>query len=177
MHRLFVAIEPPPVVKAVLLDAIGGVAGARWQDEAQLHLTLRFIGEVDRHQANDIAAALSGLHHPPFEIAVSGVGTFDTRGLIHTLWAGVTPHDALTTLHNKVNRTLATVGIPPDPRAYAPHITLARLNRSTGPLDGFLAEHAGLATVPFRVESVCLYESQLTRDGAVYEIVERARLG
>ncbi len=177
MHRLFVAIEPPPAIKAVLLDAIGGVAGARWQDEAQLHLTLRFIGEVDRHQANDIAAALERLHHPPFDIAVSGVGTFDTRGLIHTLWAGVTPHDALTTLHNKVNRTLRTVGIPPDPRAYAPHITLARLNRSTGPLDGFLTQHAGLTTVPFRVESVCLYESQLTRDGAVYEIVERARLG
>lgn len=173
MHRLFVAIEPPPEIKAVLLGTMGGIAGARWQDEAQLHLTLRFIGEVDRHQANDIAAALQTLRYPPFDIAISGVGTFDTRGLIHTLWAGVTPHDALTTLHNKVNRTLRTVGIPPDPRAYAPHITLARLNRSTGPLDGFLTQHAGLATAPFRVGDACLYESQLTADGAVYDIVER----
>ena len=177
MHRLFVAIEPPPEIKAVLLGAMGGIAGARWQGEAQLHLTLRFIGEVDRHQANDIAAALQALHHPPFDIAVSGVGTFDTRGLVHTLWAGVTPHDALTALHNKVNRTLRTVGIPPDPRAYAPHITLARLNRSTGPLDWFLTQHAGLTTPPFRVANTCLYESQLTADGAMYEILDRVRLG
>lgn len=177
MHRLFVAIEPPPDIKAMLLAAMGGVAGARWQDEAQLHLTLRFIGEVGRDQANDIAMALASLHHPAFDVAISGVGTFDTRGQVHTLWAGATPQDALTTLHKKVNRTLQKVGIPPDPRAYAPHITLARLNRSTGPLDGFLTQHAGLTTPMFRVENICLYESQLTGDGAVYEIVERVRLG
>ena len=177
MHRLFVAIDPPDAAKAVLLGAMGGIAGARWQDETQLHLTLRFIGEVGRHQANDIAAALAGLHHPPFEIAVSGVGTFDTRGQVHTLWAGVSPHDPLHALHKKVERTLTTAGIAADRRAYAPHITLARLNRSTGPLDGFVARHAGLTTPPFRVESVCLYESNLTADGAVYDIVERVRLG
>ena len=177
MHRLFVAIEPPEAVRATLLAAMGGVAGARWQDDSQLHLTVRFIGEVDRHQANDIAAALSGLRHPPFEIAVSGVGTFDTLGQVHTLWAGVTPHEPLRALHKKVERALTIAGVAADRRAYAPHITLARLNRSTGPLDGFVAQHAGLTTPPFRVESVCLYESNLTADGAVYDIVERVRLG
>ncbi len=177
MHRLFVAIDPPHAVKALLLAAMGGIAGARWQDEAQLHLTLRFIGEVDRHQANDIAAALASLHHPSFDIAVSGVGTFDTRGQLHTLWAGVTSHDALHALHKKVERALTAASVPPDRRADAPHITLARLNRSTGPLDGFLAQQAGLATPPFRVDTICLYESSLTADGAVYEVIERYPLG
>ena len=66
---------------------MGGIAGARWQDDDQLHLTLRFIGEVDRHVATDVAAALGSVRHPPFELAVSGVGTFDRKGRIDTLWA------------------------------------------------------------------------------------------
>lgn len=176
MHRLFVAIDPPGDIKTVLLATMGGIAGVRWQTEAQLHLTLRFIGEVDRHQANDIVAALRTLHHPPFDIAVSGAGTFDTRGQIHTLWAGLTPKHALTALYGKVNRLLREVGIPADPRAYTPHITLARLNRSTGPLDEFLQRHAGLTTAPFRVTEIKLYESQLTAEGANYRIVEQFRI-
>ena len=57
MHRLFVALRPPVPVRDHLLDLMHGVEGARWQSDDQLHLTLRFIGEVDRHQASDIAAA------------------------------------------------------------------------------------------------------------------------
>ena len=62
MHRLFVAIRPPAEIRRALTALMGGVAGARWQDDDQLHLTLRFIGEVDHHRAEDIAAALGGLH-------------------------------------------------------------------------------------------------------------------
>ena len=58
MRRLFVAIRPPAPIRALLLDAMGGIGGARWQSDDQLHLTLRFIGEVDRHLAGDIHAAL-----------------------------------------------------------------------------------------------------------------------
>ncbi|MEC7933242.1 MAG: 2'-5' RNA ligase family protein, partial [Pseudomonadota bacterium] len=59
MHRLFVAIRPPAAIRSLLLSLSGGVEGARWQDDTQLHLTLRFIGEVDRHRANDIADLLA----------------------------------------------------------------------------------------------------------------------
>ena len=68
MHRLFVALRPPPAIRARLLAAMGGVPGARWQDDDQLHLTLRFIGEVDRPVAEDIAAALGTIHAPPLDI-------------------------------------------------------------------------------------------------------------
>ena len=74
MHRLFVAIRPPAAIRAILLGAMGGISGARWQDEDQLHLTLRFIGEVDRHRADDVHAALGAVHQAPFEIALSGIG-------------------------------------------------------------------------------------------------------
>src|SRR3546814_13338186 len=89
MHRLFVAIRPPRPVRELLLDVMGGVRGARWQSDDQLHLTLRFIGEVDRHLAEDLHAALGAIHHPRFEIALSGIGSFERRGQPETLWAGV----------------------------------------------------------------------------------------
>ena len=173
MHRLFVGIDPPPAIKDRLLDLMGGVAGARWQTEAQLHLTLRFIGEVDRHQANDLAAALESLHHPRFELALSGAGAFDRRGRVSALWAGVTPHEPVHVLHKKVDQAVARAGLPPDTRAYLPHITLARFGRDAGTLDGFVDRHGGLSSPPFAVDDFCLYESQLTSDGSVYTIVER----
>jgi 2'-5' RNA ligase len=94
MHRLFVAIRPPQFILDQLLDMMGGVQNARWQDEEQLHLTLRFIGEVDRHQAEDVAAALGAVRSHPFEISLSGVGSFSKRGK-GTLWAGIGPQDSL----------------------------------------------------------------------------------
>ena len=60
MHRLFVALRLPPTTRSLLLAAMGGISGARWQSEDQLHLTLRFIGEVDRHLARDVHAAEPG---------------------------------------------------------------------------------------------------------------------
>ena len=150
---------------------MGGIAGARWQDDAQLHLTLRFIGEVDRHQAGDIAAALASIRHPPFEIALDGVGSFGKHGK-GALWAGVTPHGDLKTLHKKVDQACLRAGIAPDSRAYHPHITLARLGRGAGPIEPFIARWAGLSSNAFPVDSLCLYESRLGSEGASYSIAE-----
>ena len=177
MHRLFVAIRPPAAIRAILLGAMGGISGARWQSEDQLHLTLRFIGEVDRHRAGDVHAALGAVHHAPFEIALSGIGAFERRGQAETVWAGVSPHEPLKALHNKVDTALSRVGVPPDERAYLPHITLARLKRSSGHVGNLLEEAGGLTSPTFAVSDFALFESTLTPDGAVYSIVERYPLG
>jgi 2'-5' RNA ligase len=176
MHRLFVAIRPPEPIRDSLLDLMEGVAGARWQDEEQLHLTLRFIGEADRHVAEDVHAALGSLHHPPFDLRLSGVGMFDRRGVPSTLWAGVAPAEPVRTLHNKVDQAIARVGLEPEHRAFHPHITLARLGRGSGPVDAFLAKSGALTSAPFHVDSIALYESRLSPDGAQYEELERYRL-
>jgi 2'-5' RNA ligase len=172
MHRLFVAIRPPRPVRARLLAAMGGVSGARWQSDEQLHLTLRFIGEVDRHRAQDLHAALGGIHHPRFEIALNGVDAFERRGEPVTIWAGVAPHEPLKALHNKIDQACLRVGIEPDHRAYLPHITLARLGRGAR-VSGLLEQSGGLSSDRFSVDSFCLYESRLTPEGANYTIVER----
>jgi 2'-5' RNA ligase len=137
---------------------------------------LRFLGEVDRHRAGDIHAALGTIHHPTFEIALSGIGAFDRRGRPEAVWAGVAPHAPLKALHRRVDAALLRVGIEPDERAYLPHITLARLNRSSGPVGNLLEQAGGLASPPFTVDGFALFASTLTPGGAVYTIVERYAL-
>jgi 2'-5' RNA ligase len=176
MHRLFVALRPPAAIRARLLGLMCGVEGARWQDDDQLHLTLRFIGEADRHVAGDIAAALERVTAPPVTLTLSGVGTFDRRGRVDTLWAGVSPHEALAALHARVDRACTMAGVAPDGRAYLPHITLARLNRAASALDGFLSYNAGLSSPPFSIGEFGLYESSLGHTGAVYHLAERYAL-
>lgn len=172
MHRLFAAIRPPEHIRDRLIDLMEGISGLRWQSEDQLHLTLRFIGEVDRHAANDVVAALGAIHHSPFELAINGLGLFDRRGVPATLWAGIAPHEPVRALHNKIDQAIARVGIAPEHRAFHPHVTLARLNRATGSVHGFLSRHGGIVMPPFQVGSFDLYESRLTPDGAVYTKVE-----
>jgi 2'-5' RNA ligase len=176
MHRLFVAIRPPALVRTQLLDLMGGVAGARWLSDDQLHLTLRFIGEVERHLARDVDAALSGVRHPRFTLALNGLGVFDRRGEPVTLWAGVEPQEPLRELHKKLDQALIRVGVEPERRAYMPHITIARLPRGAGPVRSLVEQWGGVAGPPFEVKEFGLYESRLTPDGPVYNVAERYAL-
>jgi RNA 2',3'-cyclic 3'-phosphodiesterase len=176
MHRLFVAARPPAPIREQLLDLMEGVPGARWQDDEQLHITLRFIGEVDARVADDVAGALGTVRHPSFEIALEGIGKFGSRGRVNAAWAGVRPHDQLARLHRKIDHALIRTGLAPERRAYLPHITLARFGREVGGLDGFLARHAALTSGPFAVSDFGLYESRLSQAGATYELVERYSL-
>jgi 2'-5' RNA ligase len=175
VHRLFVALRPPPAIREALLDTTDGIAAARWQDDDQLHLTLRFIGAVERQQAEDIADALAQVVAPAPTIAIHGVGRFGNRGG-DALWAGVAPHDALHHLHRKVDQACVRAGLEPERRAFLPHITLARLPRSAAgdpEVARWIADHAGIASAPFTLAHLLLYESHLGRNGAHYEAVAR----
>jgi len=179
MHRLFVALRPPRAIRSLLAEAMHGIADARWQDDDQLHLTVRYIGEVDRRMAEDIAVELGHVHAGAIDARIAGIGAFDRRGRIDALWAGLTPHDALAGLHRKVDHALVRLGLPPEGRAYLPHVTLARLPRTADPaeIEGWRAAHAGLASAAFRMEHLILFESTLGHDGARYDTVARWPLG
>jgi len=176
MHRLFVAIRPPEAIRDLLIDAMDDSADFRWQDDAQLHLTLRFIGEVERPVAEDLAAALAALRSPSFQIRVQGTGCFEQRSS-GALWAGVEPRAPIATLAAKVERMCQSVGLEPERRAFHPHITLARWKgRRSRELAGFLDRTRGLASEPFEVDRFVLFESRLSRHGAHYEEVASYRL-
>lgn len=173
MHRLFVALRPPAAIRRHLIDAMGGIAEARWQDDAQLHITLRYIGEVDGAVAEDVATALGQVHAPPLTLTIDGVGSFDQHGGRAAVWAGVTPRDGIAALHRKIDHALIRIGLAPEGRAYRPHVTLARLNRRSGPIEPFVAARAMLASEAFTLDHFLLYESHLGPDGASYAAVAR----
>ena len=172
MHRLFVAIRPPEAIRDLLVDAMGDSPELRWVGDEQLHLTLRFIGEVERPLANDLAAALGPIRFEQFDLRISGVGCFDQkRG--GAVWAGVEPKAPVAALAAKVERVCQSAGIEPERRAFHPHITLARWKgRSSRAADAFIERHGGLSSEPFTVDRFTLFESQLSRHGPHYEQVE-----
>lgn len=172
MPRLFIAIRPPDDVRAALLAAMGGVRSARWQDDDQLHLTLRFAGEVDAQPGNDLADILSTVHATPFAVKVAGVGHFEKQGRPSAVWAKVEPTVALTDLQRKIERACQAAGLSPERRKFLPHITLARLNSSSGPIGDFLTAQSGLTLPAFMADYFALFESHLSSDGASYQMVE-----
>ena len=177
MHRLFVALRPPALMRAACLAAMeDGPPGWAWQDEEQLHVTLRFIGEVERPLAEDVASALGSIRAPAVELALAGAGWFD-QGPRGALFARVAPAQPLAALHTKIDRMLVTLGLPPERRAYLPHITLARRRRdATDPAD-WLERNAGLEGGAGRLDRLILFESHLSRHGPGYEAVAAYPLG
>ena len=172
MFRLFVAVEPPAHVRDQLVDLMEGVPGARWQHDEQLHLTVRFIGPVDRHQAADIDLVLGAIDHPAFAVTLGGAGVFERRGRPEALWIGAEPRAALAALHDKVDRALVRAGVPADTRAYVPHVTIARLSRGTAPL-GVALDRAGCLRATFIADALTLFQSRLGREGAHHEELGR----
>lgn len=170
MIRLFVALELPADVKAALIAGMGGVAGARWQRDDQLHLTLRYIGDVDRHRAQDIAAALGRVNVQPFMAELGDPGLFEHRGRVDTLWVGVRPADRLAALAKAVNAALAGVGVAPEARAFVPHITLARGRTMLGVTAWPLAP---IPRLHWPVSGFALWDSQTGPEGSEYTVLVR----
>jgi 2'-5' RNA ligase len=166
--RLFTALSLPDTVAQTLLAIQAGVPGARWQKREQLHLTLRFIGEVDGAEAAAIDDALASISAPGFTLELKGVGSFGSK-LPRDLWAGVKPVEALNHLNRKIESALQRIGVAPDGRKFTPHVTIARLKGTgKGPVIDFLTDHALYASAPFAVENFVLYSSKLSSDGAIY---------
>jgi RNA 2',3'-cyclic 3'-phosphodiesterase len=175
MHRLFVALRPPEAIRERLIDTMEGVPDLRWQQDGQLHLTLRFIGEVERPVAEDLAVALGHFRFERFSVALHGVGRFE-KHRHGALWAGVQPKDQLKALAAKVERACQSAGIEPERRAFHPHITLARWKGRAPGIDGFIERNGGLNSETWEVGEFILYESRLGHEGAHYEPVERYAL-
>ena len=177
MHRLFAAIRPPEEIRDLLIDAMDDSADFRWQTEEQLHLTLRFVGEVERPIADDLAAALGRVRAERFQLRIKGPGRFEQRNS-GALWAAIEPKEPVAALAAKIERTCQSVGLEPERRAFHPHITLARWKgRRTREVKDFLERNAGLVSAPFQVDRFILFESRLSRHGAHYEEAAEYPLG
>jgi 2'-5' RNA ligase len=170
MIRLFVALDFPADVRERLAGLGGGVPGARWNEPASLHLTLRFIGEVPDDTAADIDAALAGIEAPGFDLVLDGVGMYGSNRHARVLWAGVERSEPLAHLQGKVESALVRCGLAAEERKFSPHVTLARLRDAPKERVGRFLEERGLFRAgPMRIDHFTLYRSLLGKGGAVYE--------
>jgi len=167
--RLFVALSLPDHLRGRLCGLCSGLPGARWVAPENLHLTLRFIGEVDGRDAEDSDAALSGIRFPRFPLTLSGVGEFGDGKRLRSVWVGVEANEMLERLQAKVEQAVRRAGQPPEKRKFKPHVTLARFkSHPGGRLEHYFAERSLFRCEPFQVTDFTLYSSYLSHEGAIY---------
>ncbi len=165
MPRLFVAIDLPETIKAQLSELRTAALAARWVEPEKLHLTLRFVGEVDEDAAQAIETALRRVDAPRFSLTLKGVGHFRR----HTLWAGVQNCPPLISLQGQIEQAICCAGLPEETGRFVPHVKLARLGwRGRGRLRRFLEDRAPFCADPFEVEQFSLIESHLSVQGTTY---------
>lgn len=169
MIRLFVGIQIPDSIGLRLRELCAGLPGAKWVNPDGFHITLRFIGDVDNRQAEDLDQALSEIKTKPFKLFLQGSGHFGQIEKAHTVWAGVARVDALYHLRDKVESATVRSGIEPDHRRFSPHVTLGKL-RHTPPdwLESWLVQRSGFKTDDFEVNQFSLFSSHAGDNGRLY---------
>jgi len=177
-ERLFLALAPPDYVRAELAGLAEPLRGVSWVRPAQLHLTLRFIGEVRVDGINRIEERLASIRVESFIVPIEGVGVFPPKGPPRVIWAGVgAGHPHLFQLRQRLDDAVLGAGIDFDVRIFQPHITLARCAEGAGSAAlHWLRRHRGFSTAPFRVRAFDLCASRLSHQFAEHTLRRRYTL-
>ncbi|CAG4914382.1 unnamed protein product [Acidocella sp. C78] len=167
--RLFIALDLPWEIRQTLAGFAFNLPGARWVPAQNMHITLRFIGETGRIEAEEIDHALAAIRAPGFPLTLAGAGWFEKGGRATSLWIGVERSAALLHLQTKIETALRRIGLAPERRRYAPHVTLARMDLPVGPrFAEFVQSHNLYRSPPIGVEHMTLFSSQLSDDHPAY---------
>ena len=183
--RLFIALTPPPEVQRAVWDAFAPLRArampVKWIPPDGIHLTLKFLGEVDEGRLAELSGALvdavAGAR--AISLVVRGAGAFPDARRPRVFWAGVEPDPAIELLQDRVERVFGPLGFPTEGRAFRPHLTLGRAGKGAHSREFAEVEEAmeGLAVEAAAVlDGVDLMRSVLRPDGAVYQRVHRERL-
>ncbi len=173
MPRLFAALELPHTAVTQLSLLRGGLPGARFIDPENYHLTLRFMGDVENHVADEIVAGLDRVKQRSFTLGIDGLGVFGGKKP-HAIFASPTPSPELTALNEEIERICQRLSLPPDSRKFTPHVTIARLrNVSADNAAKYLSERGGFYIPPFAVREFTLLSSRDSVGGGPYICEER----
>jgi 2'-5' RNA ligase len=172
MPRLFTALELPEAVRLHLSLIRAPIDGARWVEAENMHITLRFVGDIDDRSADDLADRLREIRAEPMPITIAGVGAFAGREA-RVLWAGVAGGAALEQLYRANERAARAIGLERDPRPFKAHVTLAR-GRGVRPRAAarFLEENGGLRLQPFLATRFVLLSARPGSGGPPYALEE-----
>ena len=172
MPRLFIALEIPQSAALSLSLLRGGVPGARWIDRENFHITLRFIGDVDHRTADEVVEALDRVRRQQFILTLAGTGFFCNK-IQHSIWAGVQSSPELGALQADLDRVCQRIGLPPEPRKFIPHVTLARLkNARVDDVVHYLGGRGDFQAPPFTVTRFVLMSSRDSVGGGPYVVEE-----
>jgi len=177
--RTFIAAELPLQVKDELVDAGRALERrgqhARWLGPDSLHLTLKFLGDIDETLAPQLGSELDDLlaAEAPLKLSLAHLGAFPNRQAARVIWAGLAGETArLAAIAAGIDRICALHGISLDKRPFRGHITLARLKNPT-----MLDLDTNLPTADFMLDKINLYASSLSRNGASYRVLHSTALG
>jgi 2'-5' RNA ligase len=177
MPRLFTGLEIPPDIATELSLLRGGLSGARWIDVENYHLTLRFIGDIDERTASDVYSALERVRRPPLSVTLNGLSTFGgdkPRAIV----AKAKPEPPLVELQAEHERLMRRIGIPPEPRKFVPHVTLARLRAASSmAVADYLGARGYFPGRTFAANRFVLFSSRASTGGGPYVIEAAYPLG
>ena len=173
MPRLFTALEIPPETAEAIALLRGGLPGARWIDPTDYHLTLRFIGDIDRRLAREIEDELAEAGRVPIDVTLAMLASFG-GDKPHSIYLGAVPSRDLSDLAAAHERILRRMGLKPDTRKFVAHVTLARM-RSASVLDvaHYFSARTQAVNIRFKAEQFVLYSARDMVGGGPY-IVEAA---
>ena len=172
MPRLFTGLELPADLAAELALMRGGLSGARWIDPHDYHITLRFIGDIDLPTACEVASSLADIRRAPIPVTLEGLDAFG-GGKPRAIVAKVQPSPPLVELQSEQERLLRRLGLPPEPRKFTPHVTLARLRGAAGIAVAEYLGQRGFLTRRFTAERFVLFSARDSVGGGPY-IAEEA---
>ena len=168
--RLFVGIPLPAEARERMAGLCSGLPNARWVRPENMHATLRFIGDVDDGQAEDLDALLGAIEAPAFPMTLSGVGCFERGRKVGSVWVGIEAGTAIGHLHEKVESAVVRAGFEPEHRKFKAHVTLARLrNTPVRRVGQFIQAREAFFHGPFTIDRFTLFRSHLGHEGAHYE--------
>jgi RNA 2',3'-cyclic 3'-phosphodiesterase len=170
MPRLFTAIEIPEAMRMRLSLLRAPIDGAKWVQPEDMHITLRFAGDIEARVADELADLLADVRVAPFSLAIAGTGTYGGRAP-RVLWAGANAGPELDALYRANERAARTVGLDPGPREFQPHVTLARMRRvRQSAVARFLSENGDLRLEPFQVTRFVLLSARPGSGGPPYAV-------
>ena len=178
--RHFIALPLPDEARRVLAGLTTDLPGFAWTPPEQLHVTLRFLGELDADRCAALDSALGAIRVAPFLLPLAGVGAFPPRGHPTVLWAGLgRGHPLLFQLRQRLDDSLLALGLNLDLRTFHPHVTLARLRPDAAPVaaEHYVKRHRDFAGPEFRVTRFTHYSSVLQPGGPLYTVEREFPLG
>ncbi|GEP02666.1 RNA 2',3'-cyclic phosphodiesterase [Methylobacterium oxalidis] len=170
MPRLFTGIEIPPGIAEALAPFRGGLPGARWIESADYHITLRFLGDVERSLAEDLCEGLAEARpRAPIPITLEGLSSFG-GDKPRALYAAVSPVPDLVDLQAEQERIARRAGAEPERRKFTPHVTLARLRREASPeaVAMYLSQAPIFEPLRFEATRVALFSARESTGGGPY---------